>query len=181
MPLSFVTGNAGKFREVRAMLPDAEQLDMDLPEIQETDPHAIISAKIAEVFRHHSGPFIVEDTSLLFDCLGGLPGPLIKWFLVAMGNEGLHRITERMGDDGAEAVTVIGYAASPDAVRFFEGRVRGRIVSPRGSATFGWNPVFQPNGWEKTFGEMSPEEKNSMSMRRLAVDGLKTYLASHPA
>ena len=81
MSLYFITGNKNKFEEVKSILPEIEQLDVDLPEIQDIDAQNIIRFKLLEALRHHAGEFIVEDTSLYFDCLKGLPGPLIKWFL----------------------------------------------------------------------------------------------------
>lgn len=81
----FITGNKNKFEEVRAILPDAEQLDIDLPEIQEIDAHGIIRAKLHAAFAHEEGEFIVEDLSFYLECLNGLPGPLIKWFLKTIG------------------------------------------------------------------------------------------------
>jgi inosine triphosphate pyrophosphatase len=53
---------------------------------------------------------------------------------------------------------------------------KGDIVSARGPALFGWDPVFQPKGWEKTYAEMTKEEKNQLSHRYKAVDKLRTWL-----
>ena len=81
MKLYFVTGNKTKFEEVRAMVSNVEQVDIDLPEIQEIDAREIIRFKLQEALKRAEGSFIVEDTSLYMDCLNGLPGPLVKWFL----------------------------------------------------------------------------------------------------
>ena len=75
---------------------------------------------------------MVEDTSLYLDSLGGLPGPLIKWFLKALGSRGLYQLAERNGDTRARATTVIGVALDASSVRFYEGTVDGRLVEPRG-------------------------------------------------
>lgn len=173
----FITGNKGKFEEVRAILPEVEQLDIDLPEIQGIDPHEIIKAKLQAAFAHHEGEFMVEDVSLSFDCLNGLPGPLIKWFLKTIGNEGLVHLAAKLGDDRATARTMIGYAKSKDDLHFFEGVVEGRIVTARGESGFGWDSIFLPDGHEKTFAEMATEEKNAISMRRIAVNKLKEFLS----
>ena len=174
MTLYFITGNKSKFEEVKSILGNVEQLDMDLPEIQEIDARKIIKAKLLEALRHRKGEFFVEDTSLHLDCLKGLPGPLIKWFLKTIGNEGLYKITEKLGDNRAEAKTIIGYAKGGE-IHFFEGKITGKIVSPRGTG-FGWDPIFQPDGFSKTFGEMTSHEKNQISMRRIALTKLKDYL-----
>jgi inosine/xanthosine triphosphate pyrophosphatase family protein len=73
MSLFFLTGNRNKLAEAQAIIPEIEPLDIDLPEIQEIDARAIIEAKLIEGLKYHTGPLIVEDTSLSFDCFGGLP------------------------------------------------------------------------------------------------------------
>lgn len=176
MSLYFITGNKGKLEEVKAIIPEVEQLDIDLPEVQGIDPHEIIKTKLIEATKEYEGSFIVEDTSLYLECLNGLPGPLIKWFIKAMGNEGLWNITEKLGNPKAEAKVIIGYAKSKDVISFYEGCLQGTIVKPRGDNGFGWDPIFQPEGYTKTFAEMTQEEKNEISMRRVAVNKLKEVL-----
>ncbi len=176
MVLYFITGNKQKFLEVSSIIPDVKQIDIDLPEIQEIDPKLIIKAKLLEALKHKQAEFIVEDTSLYLDCLNGLPGPLIKWFLKTIGPEGLFNITQKLGNDLAEARTVIGYVRNPKEIYFFEGITKGRIVSPKGKNGFGWDPIFQPEGYSKTFAELSNEEKNRISMRRIALNKLKEFI-----
>ncbi len=176
MNIYFITGNKNKFGEAKEIIPELEQLDIDLPEIQEIDGRKIIEAKLVEALKRHKGGFIVEDTSLSLDCLNGLPGPLIKWFLKTIGNDGLWKIAERAGNPKAEAKTIIGYAKDPDNIRYFEGKIRGEITAPHGTANFGWDPIFQPEGYSKTFAEMNREEKNKISMRRLAFEEFREYL-----
>lgn len=172
----FITGSANKLAEVQAILPDVQQLEIDLPEIQELDAHAIIRAKLQEAFGHHQGEFMVEDTSLALAGLNGLPGPLIKWFMKTVGNDGLAKLAADSGNPHATATTLIGYARTADDIHFFEGTIEGEIVTPRGDTNFGWDPIFLPAGHTKTFAEMTADEKNEVSMRRLAVEQLKKHL-----
>lgn len=176
MSLYFITGNRNKFDEVKAILGEVEQLDFDLSEIQDIDARNIVRAKLLEALNHKDGECIVEDTSLHFDCLKGLPGPLIKWFLKTIGNEGLAELAKKLGDNRAEAKTIIGYAKNRDEIEFFEGTIPGRIVAPAGVSAFGWDPIFLPDGYDKTFAEMTTEEKNCVSMRKIAVEKLKNFL-----
>ena len=176
MELYFITGNKNKFAEVSAILPSVRQLDVDLPEIQHVDAKEIIKAKLLEALNYKQAEFIVEDTSLYFDCLKGLPGPLIKWFMKTIGNKGLFNIVEKLGNNKAEAKTIIGYAKSPDEIYYFEGSIKGRIVSPKGKSGFGWDPIFQPEGNSKSFAEFSQKEKNEISMRRIALNKLKGFI-----
>lgn len=172
----FLTGNAGKLREVQALIPTIQQLDVDLPELQSLDPHDIIRAKLEAAFKHHDGPLLVEDTSLHLDGLHGLPGPLVKWFEKTVGDDGIHTMAQAFGNTRATACVVIGYAARPGDMHFFEGTIEGQIVAPRGKNGFGWDVILQPDGHDRTFAEMSADEKNTMSMRRIAVEKLRTYL-----
>lgn len=175
MELEFITGNVNKFREIQTMIPELKQVKMDLLEIQSIDAHEIIREKLKEALNHHEGHFIIEDTSLYLDCMKGLPGPLIKWFLETIGSEGLWKIAKSFGNTKAEAKTIIGYAEGPGKVEFFEGVVKGSIVEPKGEG-FGWDVIFMPEGSDKRFSEIGLEEKNKISMRRLAADKLKIFL-----
>ena len=173
--LYFITGNVGKFNEAKSIIPNAEQIDLDLPEIQDIDAKKIIEEKLSEAMKNNSGDFFCEDTSLYFNCLNGLPGPLIKWFLEALGVEGTYNLIDKYSDKTAVAKTIVGYADG-DSTVFFEGSIEGEIVSPRGEGGFGWDKLFSPNGSEKSFGEMTLDEKNNFSMRKKALSKLKDYL-----
>lgn len=178
MVLYFITGSSNKFAEVQAVLPGVEQMDLDLVEIQELDAHKIITEKLAEARHSQStGTLMVEDTSLYLSSLNGLPGPLIKWFMKSIGNEGIVKLAQNFGA-AAVAKTIIGYADDKGEIQFFEGEVHGTIVAPRGDTTFGWDPIFMPDGYDKTFAELPSEEKNTISMRRVAVEKLKVHLNS---
>lgn len=176
MDIHFVTGNDNKFEEAKAIIPRLKHLNIDLPEIQEIDPHKIIEAKLEAALKQGLTNIVVEDTSLYFDCLNGLPGPLIKWFLKTLGNEGLSKLVAQSGNTKAQAKTMLGYAAAFHGVHYFEGVINGIIVSPQGKTSFGWDSIFQPDGFSKNFAEMSKNEKNGISMRRLAFENLKAYL-----
>lgn len=176
MPLFFITANSGKFAEAKAVLPDLERLDIDLPEIQTIDPEAIIKHKLKAAFAYHPGPLMVEDTGLYLDCLNGLPGPLVKWFLKSIGNKGLADLAAKLDNPVAKAKTVIGYGKSGGDIRMFTGVVKGQIVEPAGAGGFGWNPIFRPAGYDQTFAEMAPRQKRSCDMRRAALEQLQRFL-----
>jgi inosine triphosphate pyrophosphatase len=175
MKLYFITGNKNKLEEVKLILPNVEQQDIDLPEIQEIDAKEIIKAKLLEALKHKKASFIVEDTSLYLDCLNGLPGPLIKWFLKTIGIDGLYQLAKSSDNFKASAKTFIGYAKNKKEIHYFEGIVKGEIVKPRGQTGFGWDPIFKPEGFDKSFAQMTAEEKNKVSMRRLALNKLKVF------
>jgi len=175
MALYFVTGNRNKYEEVKAILGKVEWLKLNLPEIQSLDQREIIKHKVAVASAQYKGEFIVDDTSLELECLNSLPGPLVKWFLHTIGKDGLYRICKLLGNYNAIARCTIGYFNNNGKLVFFQGEVKGRIVQARGDK-FGWDPVFQPDGFDKTYAEMSPHEKNSISHRSIALAKLKAYL-----
>lgn len=179
MALYLVTGNQHKFEEARLIISNIEQVDIDLPEIQSLSSEEVIRAKLEAAANVQSGEFIVEDTSLFFDGLNGLPGTLTKWFIKAIGADGLYKLAESFAVTKAQAQTTIGYRNATGETQFFTGLVEGKIVSPRGGDRFGWDPVFMPNGFDKTFAEMTIEEKTEISPRRLAYDQLAKFLFSN--
>ena len=178
--ITFVTGNPKKLEEVEAILePYLSQKiiskNIDLPEYQGT-PHEICTEKCREAYRKMGGPVIVEDTSLCFNSLGGMPGPYIKWFLSALGPDGLPRLLSDFNDKTASAICIFGYAESQENIQLFEGRTDGQKVFPRGTNDFGWDPIFLPDQHSKTYGEMNHDEKNMISHRSGALRKLKEFV-----
>ena len=110
--------------------------------------------------------------------MGGLPGPLIKWFLKTIKVEGLYHIAESYNNFKAEAKTLIGYYNN-GKIEFFEGIIKGKIVKPTGPTDFGWDSIFQPEGFDKSFQQMTKQEKNQISMRKKSVEKLKEYLDNY--
>jgi inosine triphosphate pyrophosphatase len=177
MKLYFITGNTGKFNEAKEILPMLERSEIDLQEIQSMNSKEVIEAKLKEAFKHHQGPFIVEDISVSFDCLNGLPGPLIKWFLETIGNQGMYEIVQDKDNNKATVTCSIGYAKDPETIKYFQASIRGEIVNPSGEG-FGWDPIFKPEGYDKTYGDMDAGEKNAISMRKLALTKLEEFLTN---
>lgn len=179
--LVFVTSNEKKLEEALAILGDdfpmqVNNQKIDLPEFQ-GDPDSIARDKCWAAAEIVQGPVIVEDTCLCFNALGGLPGPYIKWFLAKLGPAGLYRLLHGFEDKSAYALCTVSYSSGDpsDPVALFEGRVDGRIVEPRGSSDFGWDPCFQPDGSELTYAEMPKDVKNSISHRTKALQALKVH------
>lgn len=177
-----VTGNPNKAREVQAILGQPiETIPLDLPELQAISVEEVVREKAAEAYRRLGRPLLVEDTGLAFTAWNGLPGALIRWFLKSAGNEGLCQMLSAFEERGAQAVTCLGYADG-ETVRVFCGRLDGQIApTPRGENGFGWDAIFIPRGAQRTFAEMTAAEKDALSMRRLALDELRRFLAARPA
>ncbi|XP_015757849.1 PREDICTED: inosine triphosphate pyrophosphatase-like [Acropora digitifera] len=167
--------------QVVAILGDSfswkvESRNLDLPEFQ-GEPDEISREKCKVAVKEIQGPVIVEDTCLCFTALGDLPGPYVKWFLKKLGPEGLHRLLAGWEDKSAYALCTFAFSTGnvEDPVMLFTGKTMGKIVEPRGPEKFGWDPCFQPDGFEQTYAEMTPETKNSISHRGKALSALKEY------
>lgn len=170
--LYFITGNKGKLADAQSIIPELKQLDIDLPEIQEIDSKKIIQCKLEEATKVHSGNFIVADASIHLDALGGLPGPLIKWFYKELGNEGIYTLVEKYGNPRVMFVCQLGLMHE-GVITYFDSVLEGEIVKPRGSNGFAWDPIFMPTGSDKTFAEMERSEK---SQYNTLTDALKKLL-----
>jgi inosine triphosphate pyrophosphatase len=69
----------------------------------------------------------------------------------------------------------VGFVDSDGKNKYFEGIVEGKIVEPRGSRDFGWDPVFQPDGYDLTYAELPKEIKNTISHRFRAIDEMRKF------
>ena len=177
MKITFITGNKNKFDEAKKIIPDLEQSAVDLTEIQSIDPKEIIVHKLNEAKKLMKGNLVVEDTSLYFEGLNGLPGPFIKWFLKTVGNEGLAKMVEPFNNNRAEAKVIIGFQTENGYTEFFEGSIKGQVVKPRGDKGYGWDPIFMADGMNKTFAELTIEEKAKVSMRGTAFKKLADFIS----
>ncbi|GAX21118.1 inosine triphosphate pyrophosphatase [Fistulifera solaris] len=187
--LTFVTGNKKKLEEVKHILSsngnklpfDVTNQKIDLPELQGDDPVEIAKEKCKLAAEQVQGPCFTEDTSLCFYALNGLPGPYIKWFLEKCGHDGLNKMLVGFNDNSAYAQTVFAFTIGPGhPVEVFDGRTEGKIVPPRGSLDFGWDPVFEPlEGNGKTYAEMNKDEKKAISHRSRSLAKLSAYLSEN--
>lgn len=113
-------------------------LTVDLPEIQEVDTIAIAKDKALLAAQLAGGPCVVEDTSLKFTALGGMPGPYIKWFQDKLQCQGLYNILAAYDDKSATAVCTLAFCPAPHADPvLFTGECRGTIVPPVEGRGFG--------------------------------------------
>lgn len=185
LKISFVTGNEMKAREMNMILAehgatkgpnpetslvDLRVLNVALPEIQEISTEAIAKNKAIQAAQLANGPSVVEDTSLQFHALGGMPGPYIKWFQEKLQSEGLYNLLLAYEDKTACAVCTLAFCPYPHADPvLFTGRTYGKIVKPMPGGGFGWDSIFVPDGSDRPFSMMTTEEKNALSHRGKAV------------
>ena len=182
----FVTGNAKKEREVNAILREediapfrVQHVDIDLPELQ-GDPAEIAKAKCREAAERTGGAVLIEDTSLCFAALNGLPGPYIKWFMQGLGNDGLWRLLASHEDRTAYCQCALAFSAGPGSEpQLWLGRTDGTIVEPCGSGGFGWDAIFVPDGCETPFADMPLATKNTVSHRGRVLAQFLAHCRSH--
>jgi len=182
--LTFVSSNEEKYREMRGALAGCgvavTRVALDLPEIQSLDPAQVAGHKARQAFEHvGAGAVLVEDTGLAIFAWNGYPGALIKWVLGAVGEPGLCRQLAAWDDRRAQA-TVALCLYDGHALHTFTGHQTTGVITcePRGAHGFGWDSIFQPDGYELTYGEMPREEKMRISMRARALAALREFFLS---
>jgi len=183
--LVVATHNAGKLREFSELLaPFGVETKaagaLGLPEPEETgttfEENAALKARAAA---QASGLMaLADDSGLCVDALDGAPGVYTAdWAMLPDGSrdfaQAMRRVEEAfrakglVGDKDRRGrfVSVLALASPDGAVEFFRGEVKGTLVwPPRGQHGFGYDPVFVPEGYEKTFGEMTSEQKHGWRM-----------------
>lgn len=149
---------------------------LELDEIQSLNLHKITEHKVRQAYEKIGSPVLVEDVSLTIKVLGKLPGPLIKWFLEELGNDGLCKLADLDSDRSATAEITYAYFDGK-LLKFFDGQEKGSIAQkPRGSGGFGWNPVFIPEGSSKTYAEMDEIETEQFSLRTPVFVEIRKFL-----
>jgi non-canonical purine NTP pyrophosphatase (RdgB/HAM1 family) len=175
--LTFITGNAHKAQSIEKHLDfPIEHQKLDLVEIQSLDLREVITFKAKEAYNQIHKPVLVEDTSVVFLALGRLPGTFIKWFWEELGNEGLCRILDSYTDRTVEVTNALGMYDGKELLVFTE-TVRGTIANePKGENGYGWNLIFIPEEFEKTWAELTEEERSPFSARTKVVKQFAEYL-----
>ena len=173
-----ITGNAGKAAEFSRLLGvEIHNQKVELPEVQSDDVRTIAEAKARAAFDIVKQPVFVDDTGLYIEAWNGLPGAFIAWFLRCVGNEGILKMLEGWDDRSARAVTALGYCDGQGA-RVFYGETKGSIApAMRGTNGLGFDPIFMPNGSDKTYAELESHQKDHTSPRAAAARELREFLS----
>lgn len=184
------TKNQGKASEFERLFGGSIHVralpsDMELP--PETGltfrENALIKARAAFDSLGGSSAVLADDSGLEVDALGGRPGVFSARYAGPMAADSdnvakllaeLENVSNRAARFVCELVLIIPGGQNSDPITLFaRGEVEGQIVlAPRGTAGFGYDPVFQPEGWEKTLAEAAPEEKDAVSHRGRAAKQL---------
>jgi XTP/dITP diphosphohydrolase len=181
MALTFVTSNDHKFREAERILKEfgvnIRHAKLSYPEIRSDDPAEIAADSARRLKGRIKPPFFVEDTGLFIDALNGFPGAYAAWVLKKLGVDGILRLMNGVADRKAAFRTAVALYDGKK-LYIFTGEVNGSIsAQARGMGGFGYDPIFVPEGFQKTFAELSPVEKDAVSHRRKALEKLAKHLA----
>jgi len=189
MKIVFATNNTNKLMEVRKILGDQFKVlsledigcHEDIPEKGQTlEDNALLKAQF--VYNKYKVNCFADDTGLEVDALGGAPGVYSARYAGGAGHDSeanmtklLHEL-ENNNNRKARFRTIITLIID-GKVKNFEGVVNGEIITQRrGGQGFGYDPIFQPKGYDKTFAELGTDIKNHISHRAMATQKLAEYL-----
>ncbi|MEM9858802.1 MAG: non-canonical purine NTP diphosphatase [Bacteroidota bacterium] len=189
MQICFATNNQNKINEIQAMLPDSIQLQ-SLSEIgcteelaeNQTTLEGNSHQKAEYVHKKYHVPCFADDTGLEVFCLDGAPGVFSARYAgesrdTVANMALLLKNLKGKEDRKAQFRTVITFINEGGKSKQFEGIVRGKIAEEqKGKGGFGYDPIFVPKGYDKTFAQMSADEKNTISHRAIATERFVKYL-----
>jgi XTP/dITP diphosphohydrolase len=196
--LLIATRNSHKTREFAQILGDRYAVcdltgSPEIPEVEETgktlEENAVVKARSASEYL--PSLVVADDSGLEVDALHGAPGIFSARYAGPQASD--KENTEKLLNEIAHAEghstryparfrCVLALAEKSHLLQTFEGVAEGTIVcSPRGTAGFGYDPIFVPEGFEQTFAEMPAEVKNRISHRVRAIAQLAEYLAKREA
>lgn len=189
--LVFATNNAHKLEEVAAILGDQVELlslndigcQADIPETAETlEGNALL--KSSYIYKNYHLDCFADDTGLEVETLNGAPGVYSARYAGGEGHDAqanmLKLLHELEGKENRKAQFRTAISLILDGKEYlFEGVIKGEIIKEkRGDSGFGYDPVFMPEGYDRTFAELGNDIKNQISHRALAVQKLCEFLQS---
>ena len=187
--LVFATNNAHKLKEIRAILGNSIEIlsladihcHADIPETADT-LEGNARQKSRYVYEHYGLDCFADDTGLEVESLGGAPGVYSARYADGQGHDSqanMNKLLKEMEEKNnrkAQFRTIISLIEKGEE-RQFEGIVKGQITKEkRGESGFGYDPIFQPDGYDTTFAELGSDIKNRISHRARPVAALCDYL-----
>lgn len=181
MEIIFATRNKGKFMEVKEKFEkegiELLQYTRGYPEIQADDLVEVALYGARYLSRKIDKPFFLEDAGLFIRSLNGFPGVYSAYVFKSIGCEGILNLMRDEENRYAEFRSVVVYKERGRKAKVFIGKCKGKIsFEKRGNRGFGFDPIFIPDGSNKTFGEMEVKEKNRYSHRSKSIELLLNFL-----
>lgn len=159
--LYYVTGNVGKYEEVRDFINrnvdglNVHHIDIDLIEFQTTDMLSIALNKARQAWKAVGKPVLVDDSGVYFDKYLKFPGTLTKFLYHGVGMEGICKLIQP--GDKAHFILHMVYMDGPESYQVFEGLCRGYVIIPsvfRARPELPYDDIFVPEGLSKTYGNI---------------------------
>lgn len=184
--LFVATHNAHKVREISEILPDWEIVPDDPKDIEENAPDFIGNAliKVRAIAARHKGAWcLADDSGLEVKALGGAPGVRSARYAgepsdTPKNNALLLRNLQDVADRTARFTCAIALVAPDGTEKTVEGHCPGRIAeTPSGTAGFGYDPLFIPEGYSVSFADLSSAAKNAISHRGRALAAVRQILS----
>lgn len=189
--LVFATGNSHKLQEVQGLFKEGFALsclkDVNITEeIPETADNLVDNAlqKAWYVYKKCGIPCFADDTGLEVEALNGAPGVYSARYAGEQKDSKLNMLLLLKNMTGKENRnarfrTIIAYIDENAQEHIFEGEIRGKIIeNMAGENGFGYDPIFVPEGYDKTFAQLSSETKNKISHRARAMEKFLSYINS---
>jgi XTP/dITP diphosphohydrolase len=172
--ITFITSNKHKVKEATGIFHKfgitVEHVDLGYPEIQ-GDLRDVARYGAQHAARRLETPIIVEDAGLFIKTLKWFPGSYSSYIQETLGNQGILKLMSDVNDRYAEFRSVIGFCTPKTEPKIFLGTVKGHIsYEEKGEYGFAYDPLFYPEGYDKTFGELKRDEKNKFSHRRMSLE-----------
>ena len=189
--LNFLTGNPGKLSEAEELLGplgihvQSFQINGEIPDVIEPQSESLTTVALAKIAQgvellaaadRLQEMLLVEDTGLFIDALPDFPGVYSSHVLKSLGCQGILKLLD--DNRGARFMTTAALWTG-EAVEVFVGTCQGKIATEiRGEDGFGYDPIFVPNDTkdERTFAEMTADEKSAISHRGRALQALYEYI-----
>ncbi len=188
--LIIASHNEGKIAEIKTLLSPLNievqsANELHLPDVEETgktfEENAVLKAKTLS--KMCGIPCLADDSGLCVEALDGRPGVYSARYAPNRDfGEGMKLLLNEMSqakskERDAHFVCVMALSCPDKKVKVFEGRIDGRITEePMGDKGFGYDPIFVPNGYDKSFAQLDAEIKNSMSHRKKALEKVVNFI-----
>mgnify|MGYP001588136896 CR=1 FL=1 len=176
--VTFITGNQNKADYLAWYLGfPVKHQKLDLDEIQSLDLNRIVEHKVRQAYEQIHLPVLVEDVSLEFEALSGLPGPFIRFFIEKVPLETICSVVNGKTRK-ATARCVFGYYDGND-LKLFESKLDGTIAeTPAGENGYGWDKIFIPEGYKITRAELDEKDDQKTYLKIKPLAEVKKYLES---
>ena len=182
MELKVVTSNDGKIKEFKQAFEKTPvfptKVSVPYPEVQASSLEEVVDFGLDNLKDKIQPPFIIDDAGVFVDGLEGFPGVYSRYVYDTIGLQGILKQMENLEDRQASFKCVLGLLLEDGTTHKFVGECKGRIIHEmRGDGGFGYDPIFIPDGFDRTFAELPPEEKNEISHRGRAMQNLLAFIS----